>query len=350
MPVEMGGRQYGVVAGRPPSGGARQPTYADRMLVSDLNRCLLGDEVALAKLRKVIRTSRRRFLFGIISGAPPGRGAEADAPPTAFPSPTSIVTSTGTSITYLPKLVEDVAWTRRIERQWTPQVVRRVLADVPGLAPRERAQQSEFKIGYVHDPALAPLGRGDRGDAVPRGAGGQRVPLARTFHQRRADPCLQGAGDALPRLALARAARAGARDRRLGGGREHDARQQPLPRWSGARPGRSLPNSPRASASTSPTPRLPAVSSRRYSGTTFSAAAGRPRRGAAGLATRRVRVRTRRRDLPEHGVRSSAAVLPVTPWNVAAEARAGSVDDGPGGTPGTRSGGAGGRRGGRADA
>mgnify|MGYP000665949878 CR=1 FL=1 len=48
MPVEMGGRQYGVVAGRPPPGGTRQPTYADRMLVSDLNRCLLGDEVALA--------------------------------------------------------------------------------------------------------------------------------------------------------------------------------------------------------------------------------------------------------------------------------------------------------------
>ena len=155
MPVETGGRQYGVVAGRPPPGGARQPTYADRMLVSDLNRCLLGDEVALAKLRKEIRINRRRFLFGIISGL------RLDAVLRLMrrhriPEPDFIVTSTGTSITYLPKLVEDVAWTRRIERQWTPQVVRRVLADVPGLVPRERAQQSEFKIGYVHDPSLAP--------------------------------------------------------------------------------------------------------------------------------------------------------------------------------------------------
>ena len=66
-PVATGGRQYGLV-GRPPLGGTRQPAYADRMLVSDLNRCLLGDELALAKLRKVIRTNRRHFLFGIISG------------------------------------------------------------------------------------------------------------------------------------------------------------------------------------------------------------------------------------------------------------------------------------------
>ena len=154
-PAATGGRQYGVVAGRPPLGGTRQPAYADRMLVSDLNRCLLGDELALAKLRKVIRTNRRHFLFGIISGL------RLDAVLRLMrrhriPEPDFIVTSTGTSITYLPKLVEDVAWTRRIERQWTPQVVRRVLADVPGLVPRERSQQSEFKIGYTHDPALAP--------------------------------------------------------------------------------------------------------------------------------------------------------------------------------------------------
>jgi len=131
------------------------PTYADRALFTDLNGGLLGDEEGLARLLELIRKNRKRFLFGIATGL------RLDAALRllrrhAIPMPDFLVTSTGTSITYASKLAEDSAWSRRIERRWTPQVVRRVLAEVPGLSLRERAQQSEFKISYEHDPEIAP--------------------------------------------------------------------------------------------------------------------------------------------------------------------------------------------------
>jgi len=131
------------------------PSYADRALFTDLNGCLLGDGEALARLVEVIRPNRGRFLFGITTGL------RLDATLRllrrhAVPMPDFLVTSTGTSITYASKLIEDTAWARRIERRWTPQVVRRVLDEVPGLTLRNRAQQSEFKISYALDPMLAP--------------------------------------------------------------------------------------------------------------------------------------------------------------------------------------------------
>ena len=133
----------------------RAPSYADRALFTDLNGSLIGDDEALARLIDVIRPNRGHFLFGITTGL------RLDATLRllrrhAIPVPDFLVTSTGTSITYASKLVEDTAWSRRIERRWTPQSVRRVLADVPGLELRKRSQQSEFKISYTIDPELAP--------------------------------------------------------------------------------------------------------------------------------------------------------------------------------------------------
>lgn len=138
-----------------PTPPERAPSYADRALFTDLNGCLIGDDEALARLIDLVRPKRNRFLFGITTGL------RLDATLRllrrhSIPMPDFLVTSTGTSITYASKLVEDSAWARRIERRWTPQVVRRVLADVPGLTLRERAQQSEFKISYAIDPDVAP--------------------------------------------------------------------------------------------------------------------------------------------------------------------------------------------------
>ena len=140
-----------------PVPSANSPTYADRALFTDLNGGLLGDEEALEELLGIIRSKRRRFLFGIATGL------RLDAALRmlrrhAIPAPDFLVTSTGTSITYGSNLREDETWSRHIERRWTPQDVRRTLAEaeVPGLSLRDRAQQSEFKISYQFDPDVAP--------------------------------------------------------------------------------------------------------------------------------------------------------------------------------------------------
>lgn len=135
----------------------RETRYGDRALFTDLNRSLLGgDGRALAKLVERIRANRRQLMFGIITGL------RLDAAlrllkKHSIPEPDFLVTSNGTSITYAPKLNEDIAWTRHIEKQWTPQVVRRVLDEVPGLTLREREQQSAFKVSYLYDETAPTL-------------------------------------------------------------------------------------------------------------------------------------------------------------------------------------------------
>ncbi len=133
----------------------RETLYADRALFTDLNLALLGDEEALAKLLEVIRDNRPKFLFGICTGLRFDSALRL-LRKHDIPEPDVLISSAGTSITIAPKLNEDNSWKRYIERQWTPQVVRRVLDEIPGLEMRDRDQQSEFKVSYQYDPDEAP--------------------------------------------------------------------------------------------------------------------------------------------------------------------------------------------------
>lgn len=130
-------------------------TYTDRALFTDLNRSLLGDDESLQTLIRQVRQNRKRMKFGI------NTGLRLDAAlrllkKHGIPEPDVLITSAGTEITFAPKLTEDTGWTRHIEKQWTPQQVRRVLSDVPGISLRSSDQQSHFKISYLYDADVAP--------------------------------------------------------------------------------------------------------------------------------------------------------------------------------------------------
>lgn len=129
--------------------------YINRALFTDLNRSLLGDPVALQQFIDCVRSNRARMKFGICTGL------RLDAALKLLrrhqlPEPDVLITSTGTAISYAPMLTPDTAWTRHIEKQWTPQQVRRVLSDVPGIIPRNKNQQSRYRISYRYDPLVAP--------------------------------------------------------------------------------------------------------------------------------------------------------------------------------------------------
>ncbi len=139
----------------------RQPTfrkpslYHDRAIFTDLDQNLLGNPESLPELIRVIRANRKCASFGLATGRRLDSALKV-MKRNRIPEPDVLITSGGTEIHYAPKLTEDTAWTRHIEKQWTPQVVRRVLDELPGLVLQEKSEQSRFKISYFINPEKAP--------------------------------------------------------------------------------------------------------------------------------------------------------------------------------------------------
>ncbi len=133
----------------------RASVYHDRAIFTDLDQNLLGDPLALKALINLLRENRKCAAFGIATGRRLDSALKV-MKKHAIPQPDVLITSSGTEIYYAPKLTADTAWPQHIDYQWTPQVVRRLLADQPGLQLQPRAEQSRFKISYYIDPDEAP--------------------------------------------------------------------------------------------------------------------------------------------------------------------------------------------------
>jgi len=139
---------------RPPS--VRQPMlYHDRAIFTDLDQNLLGSPESLPELIRVIRGNRKCASFGLATGRRLDSALKV-MKRYGIPEPDVLITSGGTEIYYAPKLTADTAWIQHIEKQWTPQVVKRILKDLPGLVKQEKSEQSRFKISYYIDPEKAP--------------------------------------------------------------------------------------------------------------------------------------------------------------------------------------------------
>jgi sucrose-phosphate synthase len=138
-----------------PSKVRRALLYHDRAIFTDLDQNLLGDPDSLPQLLQVIRKNRKNFAFGIATGRRLDSALKV-MKKHRIPEPDVLITSGGTAIHYAPKLTQDTAWTRHIEKQWTPQVVARILNGLPGLLRQPKAEQSRFKLSFYIDPEKSP--------------------------------------------------------------------------------------------------------------------------------------------------------------------------------------------------
>jgi sucrose-phosphate synthase len=129
--------------------------YHDRAIFTDLDQNLLGNTEDLPELLRVLREHRQTLSFGIATGRRLDSALKV-MKKHGIPEPDVLITSGGTAIHYAPELTEDRIWTHHIEKQWTPQVIKRVLSDLPGIEQQPRAEQSRFKLSYYIDPNLAP--------------------------------------------------------------------------------------------------------------------------------------------------------------------------------------------------
>jgi sucrose-phosphate synthase len=138
---------------RPASSKRRQ--LHSRAIISAIDNTLLGDPGGLERFCRLIREKRKDCLFGIATGRRLD-AVLAIIKTFNIPMPDILITSLGTEICYPPHLAGDLAWTNHINRLWTPQVLRRIISELPGVVMQARKEQGRFKISCLYDGTVAP--------------------------------------------------------------------------------------------------------------------------------------------------------------------------------------------------
>lgn len=130
---------------------ARRLPEFDRLIITDLDNTLTGDDESLQQFVELIR-AHDNIGFGIATGRRLD-GAMALIEELNLPRPDLIDTGAGTSIHYGERLTPDRSWEKSIGYAWKPDEVRAALSEVPGLFPQEEAHQAKYKISYEVDSA-----------------------------------------------------------------------------------------------------------------------------------------------------------------------------------------------------
>lgn len=132
----------------------RSGVFRDRALFTSLDLNLIGNQESLSKFLQAMKAHRKAIIFGIATG----RRLD-DALATLrlhnIPQPDVLISSQGTEIHYAPNLTEDAVWARHINHLWSPQTVRDILKEMPGIRMQSKSHQSAFKISYYIDSAVA---------------------------------------------------------------------------------------------------------------------------------------------------------------------------------------------------
>ncbi len=143
------------------SGSPKLPTRrsripeVDRILITDVDNTLTGDDEAVAKLLGALENAGSFTGFGIATGRSKESALEK-LEELGAPPPDILITSNGASIRYGSNLTEDKAWKRHIDYRWEPDAVREAMADIPGVYLQDEEEQHRFKISYTIDPKIAP--------------------------------------------------------------------------------------------------------------------------------------------------------------------------------------------------
>lgn len=125
---------------------------ADRLLVTDIDNTLLGDDEGLARLLATLERHRDRVAFGIATGRTLSSALEILAEH-GVPRPDVLVTSVGSEIWYGSEPPwEDLEWRREIDREWRRDAVRGVLEGRRGLRLQAASEQRAFKVSFTFEP------------------------------------------------------------------------------------------------------------------------------------------------------------------------------------------------------
>ena len=104
----------------------------DRVLVTDVDDTLTGDDQALATLLERLETTDAKVGFGIATGRTL-KEALALMEELGVRVPDVLITAAGTELHYGRRLLPDRSWERQIRYRWNRDEVDRVVSTIPGL-------------------------------------------------------------------------------------------------------------------------------------------------------------------------------------------------------------------------
>jgi sucrose-phosphate synthase len=128
---------------------ARRLPEFDRIIITDLDNTLTGDDESLKQFCELIRR-HDHIGFGIATGRRLDSALQL-IEELDLPRPDLISSDTGTLLHYGEKLLPDTSWQKSIGFAWKPEQIVHILENVPGLELQDAANQSEYKISYVID-------------------------------------------------------------------------------------------------------------------------------------------------------------------------------------------------------
>jgi len=131
----------------------RMPNF-DRLVITDLDNTLTGDDEALRELLDTIR-EHDYIGFGISTGRRLDSAMEL-IEEMNLPRPDLICAGVGTELYYGENLTADRTWRKQIGLHWTPDDIRALFEGVDGVYVQKDFQQSEFKISFDLDKSVAP--------------------------------------------------------------------------------------------------------------------------------------------------------------------------------------------------
>jgi len=126
----------------------------DRLLVTDVDDTLTGDDEALATLLERLETTDAKVGFGIATGRTLNE-ALALMEELDVRVPDVLITAAGTELHYGTRLLPDRSWERQIRYRWDRDGVDSVVSAIPGLQ-RIAASTTRYRLRYRLDAVRAP--------------------------------------------------------------------------------------------------------------------------------------------------------------------------------------------------
>ena len=146
-----------IVKGTQPVHGNRPRTKLagmDRLLVTDVDDTLTGDDAAMAELLARLEETDARVGFGIATGRTLDESL-ALMDELGVPVPDVLITAGGTELHYGRRLLPDRSWERQIRYRWDRDEVARVIGAIPGLNPVTESA-TKYRLRYRLDLKKAP--------------------------------------------------------------------------------------------------------------------------------------------------------------------------------------------------